>query len=116
VPLNRAERWLSGLTVLQRHMNNAIQAGEVTGSSLRREATTLRHCSPELAALGRPGSENRSAYQLARRACASFEQAARLAAAAARTYTNDGPNRTLNKLLDRSDHAFNHGINLLYRA
>ncbi len=113
VSLSRAQRWLEGLAVLRLRMENALAPGVITRSSLRRTAATLDRCTPGLAALGQPPSRLRPEYRLARRACADFEQGARFAAAAARAFTTTGPDRKLNKLLDQTDTAVNHGTYLI---
>ena len=117
VPVAGDPDWLAGLDLLQRQMNNAMHAGTITPISLRLTAATLRRCTPELAALGPPARPYRQTYQLARRACADFDQAAALSVAAARAYaTTAGPGSQLNTLLNRSDAAFNHGVDLMSQA
>jgi hypothetical protein len=73
-------------------MDNAImQEQNVTPSSLRLEARTLRRCSRELAGLGPPTGRLRRAYQEAWQGCASLERAARCDAAAGRVLAARGP-------------------------
>jgi len=97
-------------------MENAMQAGVVTADSLRLEARKMRRCSPQLAALGPPASQLRQTYRLAKRACADYEQAARFAAAAARSYEPNAPNAKLMRLLEGEDTAVNRAIALFDRA
>ena len=79
-------RWLKGLQSLQTHMYTAMQAADgsvLTAASLRSQATQLRRCTRELAALGPPTAELQPAYGTAEQACADFERGASCAAAAA---------------------------------
>lgn len=117
VPQTRDERWLNGLSSLQQQMNDAIQNGVITPASLRREAATLRRCTPELTALGPPGHLLRPTYRLARQACDAFALGAKFDVAAARAYTTagptTGPGAKLERLLNQSVEAFNSGSALM---
>jgi hypothetical protein len=99
-------------------MTGALGPGTITTSSLRQTAATLRRCTAELTALGRPSRLVRPAFRLARRACVAFAQGANLAVAAARVYTvYPGPKQAkLSRLLNQMNAAVNHGINLIYGA
>jgi hypothetical protein len=120
-PLTRAQRWLNGLTSLRRQMNNALPAGTVTRRYLRQAATTMRHCTPELAALGPPVRPLRPTYEQARRACAAFERGAGFAVAAERAYTvtaspSSRAGLKLTRLLNQTDAAVNQGNSLIEDA
>jgi hypothetical protein len=121
VPQTRDERWLNGLNSLEQQIENSLQAGVVTPASLRRDAATLRRCTPELTALGPPGHLwLRPAYRQARRACDAFARAAKSDLAAARAYTTadptTGPGAKLERLLNESDAAVNSGLTLIADA
>ncbi len=85
-PTPDARKWLTGLTALQTRMNYAGPPSgvAVTPHSLRVTAGNLSRCTPDLARPGPPPSPLRAVYRQARHACASFEQAAKCYAAAAR--------------------------------
>jgi len=91
-----------------------MHAGEVTLASLRLEAKALRRCSPELAGLGPPTGPLRRVHQLARQACASFEQGAKCAATAALLFAGDNPTGTkLTRLLNCETTGVNDGTDLI---
>jgi hypothetical protein len=120
VPQTREERWLNSLNSLEQQIENSLQAGVVTPASLRRDAATLRRCTPELTALGPPGHLLRPTYRLARQACDAYALAAKFDLAAARAYTTadptTGPGAKLGRLLNQSDDALNSGSNLMAAA
>lgn len=121
VPLTRTERWVNGLTTLQRRMNHAIRPGvPVSTDSLRHEAGIFRSCPRELAGLGPPARQLRPAHQLASRACASFGQAARCDITAARAWASYNPltgaTAKQARLLNSCVAHVNHGIDLIDRA
>jgi hypothetical protein len=100
-------------------MKDAVtEMGTLTPTSLRRMASALGRCSAELAGLGPPTSQVTSLYQIARRACASFEHGARCAAAAGRfpSIADDLTDPKLNKLLNCSFAGFNSGSEVIANA
>jgi hypothetical protein len=118
-PFAGDHRWLQGLGVLERQMSTALPAGIITPQSLRLTAARLGRCPAELAAIGPPPSLYQPTERAARRACAVFVQAARLAAAAAGAYTTAGTGPaagTFGNLLNRTDAAVNRGVYLISNA
>jgi hypothetical protein len=118
-PFAADQRWLRGLGALDRQMNTALPDGTITPASLSLTAARLSRCQAELAALGPPPSLYRQTHRIAAQACAEFDHAARLAAAASRAYTTAGTGpaaRAFNQLLNRLDAAVNHGTDLIDRA
>jgi hypothetical protein len=85
-PSPDARKWLTGLTALQTRMNYAGPPSglAMTPHSLHVTAANLSRCTPDLARLGPPPGPLRAVYRQAGHACASFEQAAKCYAAAAR--------------------------------
>jgi hypothetical protein len=121
VPLTRTERWVNGLTTLQRRMNHAIRPDvAVSTDSLRQEAGIFRSCSRDLAGLGPPAGQLRPVHQLASRACANFGQAAHCDVTAARAWASYNPltGATVKqaRLLNSCLAYVNHGIDLIDRA
>ncbi len=113
-PLTSTQRWLTGLTALQAHMNKAEPPNgvAVTPEALRVTAGKLRRCTPELAGLGPPPGPLRAVYKDARQACADFERGAKCYTAAAPVLYS----AQAGKLLNACAADTNHGSDLIGRA
>jgi hypothetical protein len=106
-PLTSTQRWLTGLTALQAHMNQAEPPNgvAVTPEALRVTAGKLRRCTPELAGLGPPPGPLRAAYRQARQACADFERGAKCYTAAAPVLSSAQAGRLLNACAADTNHG-----------
>jgi len=107
------ERWLAGISSLQKTMDNALGPADlvITSASLRMIAGRLRHCTTDLAKLGPATKPLQPVYRIARQGCARYERGAACAAAAARIPFGPTGNASakLNRLLDCSLAGVNAG-------
>jgi hypothetical protein len=122
-PPDRTDRWLKGLRLLRTHMYAAMGSNqtEVTPTLMTSTARQMSRCPAELAALGPPPAPLRPAYQMARHACADYQQGAACYAAAARGLLILNPNiradrRKLTRLFHCGDSGANKGARLIANA